>query len=119
MAITIYGIKTCDTMKKARAWLDGRGLEHRFHDYRVDGLEASTLRGWIDQVGWQVLLNKASATFRALPDAEKTGLDEAGAERLMRAEVTFDGRRGDQHDVAGKLAVGFKPAVYEEIFASA
>ncbi|MEO9612736.1 MAG: ArsC family reductase [Nitratireductor sp.] len=117
MAITIYGIKTCDTMKKARAWLDGRGLEHRFHDYRVDGLEASTLRGWIDQVGWQVLLNKASATFRALPDAERTGLDEAGAERLMRAEPTMIKR--PVLDVDGRLAVGFKPAVYEEIFASA
>lgn len=117
MAITIYGIKTCDTMKKARAWLEGRGLQHRFHDYRVDGLDAAILRGWIDQVGWQVLLNKASATFRGLADADKTGIDQAKAETLMLAEPTMIKR--PVLDVDGRLVVGFKPAVYEEVFASA
>ncbi|MVA98725.1 ArsC family reductase [Nitratireductor sp. CAU 1489] len=117
MAIIIYGIKTCDTMKKARAWLEGRGLQHRFHDYRVDGLDAAILRGWIDQVGWQVLLNKASATFRGLADADKTSIDQAKAETLMLVEPTMIKR--PVLDVDGRLVVGFKPAVYEEVFASA
>ncbi|MGE5501801.1 MAG: ArsC/Spx/MgsR family protein, partial [Ignavibacteriales bacterium] len=76
---TIYGIKACDTMKKARAWLDGRGVAYDFHDYKAAGIDAATLKRWAGEVGWETLLNRSGTTFRALPDAEKQDLDEAKA----------------------------------------
>ena len=71
MNITLYGIKNCDTVKKARAWLDRRGLAYTFHDYRVDGLDPLLLRSWSKTLGWETLLNRASTTFRGLPEADK------------------------------------------------
>ena len=79
MTVTIYGIKTCDTVKKARNWLEGRGVEHRFVDYRAEGLDPKNLARWHKAVGWEKLLNKASTTFKELPDAAKAGLDEINA----------------------------------------
>ena len=73
--VTIYGIRNCDTMKKARAWLDDRGIAYRFHDYKTDGIAPRMLEGWSREVGWEVLLNRAGTTFRALPEREREGLD--------------------------------------------
>ena len=84
MSVTIYGIKNCDTMKKARAWLDAHGVAYHFHDYKQDGIDKARLAGWCGKVGWDVLLNRAGTTFRKLSEAEKTNLDErrAIAERV-------------------------------------
>ena len=74
MPITIYGIKNCDTMKKARAWLDKRGVGYAFHDYKTPGIDRAKLEGWAKKVGWETLLNRAGTTFRKLPDKDKEGL---------------------------------------------
>ena len=79
MPVTIYGIKNCDTMKKARAWLDKRGVDYAFHDYKTAGIEKGKLEGWLEKTGWETLLNKAGTTFRKLPDKDKEGLTEAKA----------------------------------------
>jgi Spx/MgsR family transcriptional regulator len=112
LPITIYGIKTCDTMKKAWTWLDGHGQKYRFHDYRAEGLDEKTLRGWVKKLGWEKLLNKSSTTFRELPDADKVGLDEASAVSLMLKHPTMIKR--PVLDIDGKLTVGFKPEMYEQ-----
>ena len=83
MTLTLYGIPNCDTVKKARRWLDDHGVAYRFHDFRKDGLDPAKLQDWIDAVGWEKLLNKAGTTFRQLPDARKQGLDAAAAKALM------------------------------------
>src|SRR5438309_11300819 len=83
--LIIYGIKNCDTMKKARAWLDQRGVEYAFHDYKSAGIERGKLEGWAKKVGWEALLNKSGTTFRKLPDKEKEGLTEKKAIALMLA----------------------------------
>lgn len=83
MTLILYGIPNCDTVKKARRWLDERDIAHRFHDFRKDGLDAARLQGWIDALGWEKLLNKSGTTFRKLPDVQKDGLDAASAKALM------------------------------------
>jgi arsenate reductase len=110
--VTIYGIKNCDTMKKARAWLDAHGIEHVFHDYKTAGIERSRLKAWADAVGWEVLLNKAGMTFRNLPDAEKADLTKTKALALMAARPSLIKR--PVLDVGGDLLVGFKPEAYAE-----
>jgi arsenate reductase len=107
---TIYGIKNCDTMKKARAWLDGHGVAYDFHDYKTAGIGKDTLKKWSDEVGWETLLNRAGTTFRKLPDADKEGLNERKAVALMLAQPSMIKR--PVLDVGGKLLVGFKPEVY-------
>ena len=107
---TIYGIKTCDTMKKARDWLDGHGVAHAFHDYRAEGIDAGKLTAWAKEVGWQVLLNKASTTFKALPETDKADLDEGKAIALMLAEPTMIKR--PVLDLGDRRVVGFKPDIY-------
>ncbi|WP_127090226.1 ArsC family reductase [Aquabacter cavernae] len=114
MSVTIYGIKNCDTMKKARAWLEGHGVAYAFHDYKSAGIEAALLERWMGTVGWETLLNKAGTTFRKLPDADKADLNRAKAERLMLAQPSMIKR--PVLDVDGKLTVGFKPEVYETLF---
>lgn len=115
MSITLYGIPNCDTVKKARVWLEGRSIAYVFHDFRAQGLEADRLQQWIGKVGWEKLLNKASTTFRALPDGDKQGLDAQKAEALMLAHPTMIKR--PVLDLGGeRLLVGFKPPVYEEAF---
>jgi arsenate reductase len=84
--ITVYGIKNCDTVKKARRWLDERGVAYRFHDLRADGLDETTLRAWCGTVGWEMLLNRRGTTWRKLPEAEKEAVDERGAVALMLAQ---------------------------------
>lgn len=114
MSVTLHGIKACDTMKKARAWLDGQGVAYAFHDYKAVGIDAATLKRWADQVGWEVLLNRAGTTFRALPDADRQGLDEAKAIALMVAQPSMIKR--PVLDVDGRLTVGFRPEAYEAVF---
>lgn len=83
MTLILYGIPNCDTVKKARRWLDEQGVAYRFHDFRKDGLSPVRLQGWIDALGWEKLLNKAGTTFRKLPDTQKEGLDASSAKALM------------------------------------
>jgi arsenate reductase len=106
----IYGIKNCDTMKKARAWLDGQDLAYDFHDYKVAGIAKEKLSGWSKTVGWETLLNRAGTSFRKLPDADKEGLNEARALALMLAQPSMIKR--PVLEAGGKLVVGFKPEVY-------
>jgi arsenate reductase len=107
---TIYGIKACDTMQKARAWLAEHGVAYDFHDYKTQGVERARLEGWARQVGWELLLNRAGTTFRKLPDADKVGLTEAKAIGLMLAQPSMIKR--PVLETKGGLLVGFKPEVY-------
>lgn len=111
MPITIYGIKNCDTMKKARAWLDKHGVDYSFHDYKAAGIDKDHLARWSNKVGWETLLNRAGTTFRKLPDAEKANLTEKKAMALMLAQPSMIKR--PVLEVRGKLLVGFKPESYE------
>ena len=112
MPITIYGIKNCDTIKKARAWLDKRGVDYAFHDYKVAGIDKGKLEGWAREVGWEALLNKAGTTFRKLADKEKEGITETKAIKLMLAQPSII-KRPVLELGQGKLLVGFKPEQYE------
>jgi arsenate reductase len=108
--ITIYGIKNCDTMKKARAWLDGRRVAYTFHDYKAAGIERARLEGWARQVGWERLLNRAGTTFRKLPERDREGLDERRAIALMLAQPAMIKR--PVLESGERLLVGFKPDDY-------
>ena len=114
MNITIYGIPNCDTMKKARVWLESHGVEHAFHDYKKLGVERGKLEAWSEKVGWEVLLNRAGTTFRALPEADKANLDQAKAIGLMLAQPSMVKR--PVLEAGGDLLVGFKPEAYEVRF---
>jgi arsenate reductase len=109
---TIYGIKNCDTMKKARAWLDKRGVAYDFHDYKAAGIARAKLEGWARTVGWDTLLNRAGTTFRKLPDADREDLTEKKAIALMLAQPSMI-KRPVLELGGGKLLVGFKPDAYE------
>ena len=113
MTARLYGIKNCDTMKKAWTWLDQHRVAYEFHDYKKAGIDRATLQGWAKQVGWEVLLNRAGTTFKKLPDADKQGLDEGKALALMLAQPSMIKR--PVLDVGGHLLVGFKPDAYEKI----
>jgi arsenate reductase len=110
-SITIYGIKNCDTMKKARAWLDKHGVDHSFHDYKTAGIERERLQQWCKKVGWETLLNRAGTTFRKLPEKDKNGLDERKAVALMLAQPSMI-KRPVLELGGGKLLVGFAPELY-------
>ena len=112
MATTIYGIKNCDTMKKARTWLDGKGVAYDFHDYKTAGIAKDRLKGWSDKVGWETLLNRAGTTFKKLPDADKESLTEKKALALMLAQPSMIKR--PVLEFGSKLVVGFKPEIYEK-----
>ena len=114
MAAIIYGITNCDTMKKARAWLDAHGVAYAFHDYKASGIERGVLERWVKEVGWEVLLNRAGTTFRALSEGDKAGLDAKKAVALMVAQPSMIKR--PVLAVDGKLTVGFKPEVYADLF---
>ena len=114
MSVTIYGIKNCDTMKKARAWLDGHDVAYAFHDYKASGIERSKLEAWSKDVGWEVLLNRAGTTFRALPEKDKESLNEKKAIALMMAQPSMIKR--PVLDIGGKLLVGFKSDQYSAAF---
>jgi len=112
MGLTIYGIKNCDTMKKARTWLDKAGKAYAFHDYKTAGIDRARLEGWAKKVGWEALLNRSGTTFRKLPDAAKEGLGEKKALALMLEQPSMI-RRPVLEGPGGKLLVGFKPENYE------
>ena len=114
MNVTIHGIRNCDTMKKARAWLEAAGVDYRFHDYKKDGIDRDRLKRWSKDVGWEVLLNRAGMTFRKLPEPEKQDLSEEKAIKLMLAHPSMIKR--PVLDVDGRLVVGFKPEVYQDAF---
>jgi Spx/MgsR family transcriptional regulator len=111
--IVIYGIKNCDTMKKARAWLDDHGVAYAFHDYKTAGIDKGRLENWALQLGWETLLNRAGTTFRKLPDAEKEGLTEKKAIALMLVQPSMIKR--PVLEKAGKIATGFRPEQYEKL----
>jgi Spx/MgsR family transcriptional regulator len=113
MPITIYGIKNCDTMKKARAWLDKHGVDYAVHDYKVAGIERERLERWVKKVGWETLLNRAGTTFRKLPDKDKADIEAGKAIRLMLDQPSMI-KRPVLDLGSGKLLVGFKPEAYKE-----
>lgn len=113
---TMYGIKNCDTIKKARRWLEDRGLAYEFHDYKAAGIDAARLKRWSNALGWEAVLNRAGTTYRSLPDADKQDLDQDRAIALMVAQPSMIKRPMVEHD--GKLLLGFKPAEYEAAFAA-
>lgn len=115
MTVTIYGIKACDTMKKARTWLDEHGVAYAFHDYKVSGADRADVERWVAQLGWETVLNRAGTTFRTLPDADKVGVDAGKAVELMLAQPSMIKR--PILDVDGKLLAGFKPDQYTAILA--
>jgi arsenate reductase len=113
MRIHLYGIKNCDTMTKARAWLDKHKLAYQFHDYKVSGIDAARLGGWVKAVGWEVLLNRTGTTFRKLPEEAKQDVDEAKAIRLMLEQPSMIKRPVLER---GKtLMVGFSPEKYSAL----
>ena len=113
MTITIYGIKNCDTMKKARAWLESHGVAYGFHDYKTEGIAKDKLKTWSDALGWETLLNRAGTTFRKLPDTAKAALDETKAIDLMLAQPSMIKR--PVLEKAGKITAGFRPEQYEKL----
>ena len=110
MALTIHGIKACDTMKKARDWLEARGLAYALHDYKAVGIDRATLERWVSKVGWEVLLNRAGTTFRKLPETDRQGIDAEKAIGLMLAQPSMIKR--PVLDFDGELLVGFKPEAW-------
>ena len=111
---TIYGIKNCDTMKKARAWLDAHGVAYDFHDYKSAGIERARLEAWAREAGWETLLNRAGTTFRKLPDKDREGVTEKKALALMEAQPSMIKR--PVLDCGGQIIVGFKPELYVKTF---
>ena len=109
--LTFYGIPNCDTVKKARTWLDGRGVVYAFHDYKKAGIDEASLRRWTDRLGWETVLNRAGTTFRALSETDKTGLDQDKAIALMLAQPSMIKRPIVEGD--GTLVAGFKPDLWE------
>jgi Spx/MgsR family transcriptional regulator len=112
LAVTIYGIKNCDTMKKGRAWLDKHGVAYAFHDYKAAGIERERLETWAKKAGWETLLNRAGTTFKKLPDNDKEGLTEKKAIALMLAQPSMI-KRPVLELGGGKVIVGFKSEVYD------
>ncbi len=111
MAITIYGIPNCDTVKKARTWLDGQGIDYAFHDYKKAGVTAAKLKAWCKALGWETVLNRAGTTFRKLPDDAKANLDQTKAIKLMVEQPSMIKRPIVEHE--GGLLIGFKQAEWE------
>jgi arsenate reductase (glutaredoxin) len=110
--ITIYGIKNCDTMKKARAWLDNHDVAYAFHDYKSEGIDRDRLERWAGAVGWETLLNRAGTTFRKLPEKDKASVTEKRAIALMLDQPSMIKR--PVLEVKSKVIVGFKPETYEQ-----
>jgi arsenate reductase len=111
--VQLYGIPNCDTMKKARAWLDSRGVEYDFHDYKKAGIRREVLAGWAKTVGWETLLNRAGTTFRKLPEAARANLDERKALALMVEQPSMIKR--PVLECGRTLLVGFSPEKYSAL----
>jgi arsenate reductase len=108
---TMYGIKNCDTVKKARAWLEARKVEYKFHDYKAEGIDRDRLEKWVEALGWETVLNLAGTTFRKLPDKDKDGVTEKKAIALMLAQPSMI-KRPVLELSGGKVLVGFSPETY-------
>ena len=108
---TLFGIKACDTMKKARSWLDEHAVDYVFHDYKASGIDRASLERWCDEHGWKTVLNRAGTTFRKLDDAQKADLDQARAIELMLAQPSIIKR--PVLDLGSRTLVGFKPELYD------
>ena len=113
--VTIYGIKNCDTMKKARAWLDAQGVDYAFHDYKAAGIDRAALKAWTGQVGWEILLNRKGTTWRGLSESDRADLDESRATVLMLSRPMLIKRPVVQ--TGDRVLVGFDPDVYAAHFA--
>jgi len=112
--VTIYGIKNCDTMKKAFAWLDTHGIAHDFHDYKKSGVTETEVARWSDAAGWETVLNRAGTTFRKLPDADREGLTRDKAIALMLANPSMIKR--PVVETGDRIEIGFKPERYADLF---
>lgn len=110
MTLTLYGIKTCDTVAKARRWLDDHSRTYVFHDYKAAGVDRARLETWVAEHGWEVVLNRAGTTFRKLPDADRLGVDASKAVDLMLAQPSMIKR--PILDLGERRLVGFKPDLY-------
>ena len=115
MSITLYGIKACDTMKKARTWLDEHGVSYAFHDYKASAIDAASLQKWCNEHGWDKVLNRAGTTFRKLDEADKQDLDQAKAIALMLAQPSMIKR--PVLDLGERTLLGFKPELYAQALA--
>ncbi|WP_375589909.1 ArsC family reductase [Hoeflea alexandrii] len=115
MTVTIYGIKNCDTMKKARKWLADHSIEAEFHDYKASGIDRAHLERWCSEAGWETVLNRAGTTFRKLDEAAKQDLDQEKAIALMLAQPSMIKRPVLEAD--DRIIIGFKPDRYEQFFA--
>jgi len=109
--VTIYGIKNCDTMKKARSWLDDHGIAYEFHDYKTAGIDRARLEGWVKELGWETVLNRAGTTFRKLPDAARETIDAEKAVALMLEQPSMIKR--PVLDLGTRRLTGFKPDLYQ------
>ena len=114
MTPTLFGIKACDTVAKARAWLADRGIAYDFHDYKTQGIDADRLGQWVEELGWDKVLNRAGTTFRKLPEADRADLDAARAIVLMVAQPSMIKR--PLLDLGDRRVLGFKPELYEAVF---
>jgi len=110
----MYGIKNCDTIKKARSWLDAHGVAYAFHDYKAEGIDKARVEKWVKALGWEILLNRAGTTFRKLPEADKENLTEKKAIALMLAQPSMIKRPVLEN--GARLTVGFKPDDYTKVF---
>lgn len=110
MTVTLYGIPNCDTVKKARVWMDQHGVAYAFHDYKKAGVDRAKLEQWVDEHGWETVLNRAGATFRKLPEADRSDLDRDKAVALMLEQPSMIKR--PVLDLGDRRLVGFKPEVY-------
>jgi len=114
MTITVYGIKACSTIKKARDWLDQHGVAYTFHDYKVSGASEDHLKAWCDEFGWETVLNRAGTTFRKVPEADRENLDVSKAIKLMLAQPSMIKR--PIVDLGTRRLIGFKPDIYSSAF---
>ena len=113
MTVHLYGIPNCDTVKKARTWLDGAGVEYTFHDYKKEGVDKGNLERWADAVGWEVLLNRRGTTFRKLDDADKADIDRDKAIALMLEHPSMTKRPVAEHEDGARVLVGFAESEWE------
>jgi arsenate reductase (glutaredoxin) len=113
VTVTLYGIKNCDTMKKARAWLEANGVAYAFHDYKSAGIDRARLESWCKALGWDALVNRSGTTFRKLAEEDRRDLDEAKAIGLMLGQPSLI-RRPVLDPGDGRLLVGFKPETYRD-----
>ena len=115
MTVTIYGIKNCDTMKKARSWLELNSVDYSFHDYKAAGIDRAHLETWCDAAGWETVLNRAGTTFKKLDDSQKADFTREKAIGLMLAQPSMIKR--PVLEAKSKITVGFKPEIYQTLFA--